>query len=195
MTKIINLSRYENSSIEVEFKNFDIVEFVQEIAAHHREAALQKNIILSVDSEDLLRRNCFVDANLLKMAFNNILDLLIKNSSSENLKISVATPSEILLSETLLNADGLYESKAFIMFDFTIGNFVIPESEFGALFNPYLQAERENKKYVETSLSFAIANRIAEFMRGQLSIETNGIQGVSVKFIINLEQMESAING
>lgn len=195
LTKIINLSRYENSSIEVEFKNIDIVEFVQEILGHHRKAALQKNIMLSVDSEELLRRNCFVDVSLLKMAFNNILDLLIKNSSSGNLKVSVSTPSETVLNGMPLNVDGLYEGKAFIMFDFTVGNFAIPESEFATLFNPYLQAERENKKYVETSLSFAIAGKIAEFMRGQLSIEPNGIQGVSVKFVINLEQMENAING
>ena len=195
ITKIINLSRYEKTSIEVEFNHFDIIDFLNNVLILRREEAMTRNITFNVESEALQKRNCYTDSNLLKVAFNNILDLFLKNTSSDTLKIFVSTPSEAYLDEIGINKYGLYEAKSFVLFNFVASNFGVPFGEYSLLDNPYVQAERENKKFVETSLSFAIAQKISEFLRGTLTIEPSGIQGASVKLVVNLEQTETGLNG
>ncbi len=190
--KIITMSQYENNIYDVEFDHFDLIDFLNNDLAMFKKQAAEKNLVFNIDSEELVRRNCNMPVNLFKVILHNIFETIIRHSASDTVSINLSHPSELILEEFRLNTHKQYDEKSYVLFTITTGSFNILQNEFPYLFEPYMQLDRNNKKYVDTSFSLAIAKKVIEAMQGAIYIEPRGIQGISIGFIIRTEQTENA---
>jgi len=190
LSKIITISQYENRTLEIELKYFDLIDLINNVLMLHKKAAGTKNITFCLDYDELARRNCFMDENLLKTTINNLVEIMIRHGASDALNITLTHPTQLVLEEVGLNKNEKYDEKSFVMFSFSTGNFNINQNEFYYLSEPYVQIERNNKKYVDTALALAIVKNVVALMRGKTFIEARGFQGINIVFIIRIDQAE-----
>jgi len=188
--KIITLSKFEKSSITVESKNFDLIELLNNNINTFKQISEEKNLTFSLNYENLIRRNCYMDDTLLKTMFSNIFDAIVKNSASSNIEIELQHPAKEGKENSTEDTAESGSEKENIIINISVTNFGVPENELDLIMNPYAQAKRENKKYLETALSFAIAKKISQFLSGNLAIQQKGIQGIELMMSINLGKAE-----
>ena len=95
-----------------------------------------------------------------------------------------------ILQEYGIKFGDTFDEKSYRMLNFTVNNFLIPQSELTLIMKPYEHAKRENKKYFDTSLCFAIVKKITEFLSGVIFIKPGNGQSVTIGLIIKLDKME-----
>ena len=190
-SKIVTLSKFEKNSINIEQKNFDLIELINGVIAAQKNIAQGKNLTFTLNSEELVRRNCYIDENLIKTLFTNLLEPIVKNSSSDNITIQLSHPTKEFCENSKLGATDIVDEKSFVIINVLINNFSVTPNELDLIMDPYAQAKRENKKYLDTALSFAIARKITQFLSGGISISPKGVQGADILLIIKLDRAET----
>ncbi len=92
ISKIVDYSKVESGIYDYEFKNFDFVDLITKIFNDYRTKAEEKGLVLTVDLNNLLKRNCFNDENLIKTALSLLLDNAIASTQNGAVKIEASSP-------------------------------------------------------------------------------------------------------
>ena len=187
MDKIVEHSKLEAGLYNWDFTHVDSVNLLQQILRPYEEVLQQKNIDLSVNSEGIEKRICYVDENALKTIFNLLVDLAVKSGTSGRIDIQIAHPSleEVALRE--IEYPENVTEKSFVMFTITDADMDLSESDLENIFDPYYQAEN-NKRKVTKSLSLAVVKTLIKCLHGKIWAENIDSQGLKYSFIIPNER-------
>jgi two-component system, sensor histidine kinase and response regulator len=157
VSDILDLSRIESGTIELELAPTDIAPIVREIVAHHEERLADRPVILEAELPDCAAM-ATIDAARLRQVLTNLIGNAVKFTARGSVQVTV----------TLDHETG--RAGAVIVRDTGIG---IPLERQSRIFESFEQGDEETShRYGGSGLGLALSRRIAQQMGCMLSVES-----------------------
>lgn len=158
INNILDLSKIESRKMEFEGISFNLLLEMESLVKGFIPKASKKGLSIEYELTDELPKYVHMDLNKLKQVLINIIGNAIK--FTEKGYISV-----------MIKPDEKYPNKlVFRIKDTGIG---IREDEMESIFQPFTQGDGSiSKKYGGTGLGLSISRELVDFMKGEISVES-----------------------
>ena len=166
---ILDFSKIESGNLELELKEFNLIDTVNSVCNLLSKQADDKNISLQCQVNDDLPKNVIGDSSRLRQILINLVGNAIKFTQVGSVGMRIS--SQLITS----NPDRpIYEFR-FAIADTGIG---IDNEQIQKLFHPFTQADASiNRKFGGTGLGLAICKRLVALMHGKIWMESRGAVG------------------
>lgn len=189
MDKILELSKIESNLFEFDFQTFDAVNLIQSVLKNCEPTIKEKNLNLSFDSENLIKKTIFSEEKALKIIVQNILETSINSTDIGSINIKVCHPELEFVSQLGISADENVTEKSYLMLTVSDTGAGIGENDLNVIFEPYAQLDRANKKNIVKSISLASVKNLVKYLKGCVWVESEPMQGSKYSVIIPTEKL------
>lgn len=191
ISKIVDYSKVESGIYDYEFKNFDFVDLITKIFNDYRTKAEEKGLVLTVDLNNLLKRNCFNDENLIKTALSLLLDNAIASTQNGAVKIEASSPDLEFLEIAGFPIAESANYKSYLMIKITDSGTGLVENEKDTIFNPYIDVEKAiARKSLTRNVAMGLVYNLVRLAKGKIWVETESLKGTSYTFVVPSERLE-----
>ncbi|MFN4150974.1 MAG: ATP-binding protein, partial [Candidatus Sericytochromatia bacterium] len=173
---ILDFSKIESGNMELEEKEFSLIECIENCLELFSLKSYEKDIDL------LYYINPNINTNLIGdiVRLNQILINIIGNA------VKFTNKGQVLIKVDLINE---YENNIDIKFSIEDSGIGIQEDKKHKLFKVFSQADSStNRKYGGTGLGLVISKKLVEMMNGNLDFESTYQKGSSFFFTITLKK-------
>ncbi|MCD7740142.1 MAG: PAS domain-containing protein [Candidatus Gastranaerophilales bacterium] len=192
--KLIEMSQAESDIYKFEYKNFDASSLLSVVVNEIKVKLQNKDIKLTVNTSDLIKQNCYSDKNVLKMVISNILENAAELIETGTININLSNPVPEFLLAKGLEAGNDVNEKSYIMFEAACKGLDTALYNNSEVFNPYIQVEKNSKKYLMQSLLLGSAKKYINKLKGEIWIDNQYANQVSFVFIIPIEKILTGEN-
>lgn len=169
---ILDFSKIEAGHLDIEAREFCLLEFLEDFAASQAYKAFSKNLDFNCIID--LPEPCMIIGDSLRI--RQILENLVSNA------IKFTVDGEVVLRVEILEK---IDSRCQLLFSIEDSGIGISETEQEKLFAPFIQADNSTtRKYGGTGLGLAICRSLVEKMGGAIGFE--GRKGVGAQFWFTL---------
>lgn len=169
---LLDISKIESRSIELEFISFSLSDLFAEIYNLFSIKANDKGIAFEVDSGDSGQYKLSGDVARLRQIISNLCGNALKFTEHGRVSLKVSAVS----------LDGDIARVSIVVQDTGIG---IAESKKGIIFEKFTQADTSiNRKYGGTGLGLSITKQLVEAMGGNIVVESE--VGAGSRFVVTL---------
>lgn len=189
MDKILELSKIESNLFEFDFQTFDAVNLIQSVLKNCEPTIKEKNLNLSFDSENLIKKTIFSEEKALKIIVQNILETSINSTDIGSINIKVCHPELEFVSQLGISAEENVTEKSYLMLTVSDTGAGIGENDLNVIFEPYAQLDRANKKNIVKSISLASVKNLVKYLKGCVWVESEPMQGSKYSVIIPTEKL------
>lgn len=191
ISKIVDYSKVESGIYDYEFKNFDFVDLITKIFNDYRTKAEEKGLVLTVDLNNLLKRSCFNDENLIKTALSLLLDNAIASTQNGAVKIEASSPDLEFLEIAGFPIAESANDKSYLMIKITDSGTGLVENEKDTIFNPYIDVEKAiARKSLTRNVAMGLVYNLVRLAKGKIWVETESLKGTSYTFVVPSERLE-----
>ena len=191
ISKIVDYSKVESGIYDYEFKNFDFVDLITKIFNDYRTKAEEKGLVLTVDLNNLLKRNCFNDENLIKTALSLLLDNAIASTQNGGVKIEASSPDLEFLEIAGFPIAESANDKSYLMIKITDSGTGLVDNEKDTIFNPYIDVEKAiARKSLARNVAMGLVYNLIRLAKGKIWVETESLKGTSYTFVVPSERLE-----
>lgn len=186
--KLIELSQVESDLYNFDYNNFDAAALLSIITNEANVKVKNKDIKLSINTNDLVKQNCYSDKNILKAVMTNLIDNAINEIDTGAININLSNPiPEFLLSKGFEVGPNINE-KSYLMFEVTAKG--LDPTQYGneEIFDPYVQVEKNSKKFLLQSLLLGSSKKYINKLKGEIWINNQYANQVSFVFIVPIEK-------
>ncbi|MFN8673995.1 MAG: response regulator [Candidatus Sericytochromatia bacterium] len=205
INEILDFSKMESSKLQIEYKNMDLLNCVEEVISLFSYNAAQKNIELDYYFEPDVPKIIYSDYLRIKQVLSNIISnaikftekgeiilfVKLKNDFKTSYGVSTQQEKEIVGSaETPEHSSEVFSNNnknelytlEFIISDTGIG---IPEDKKDKIFKPFTQLDSSlSRKYSGTGLGLVISKNIIELLGGTINFDSTLNKGSTFTFTI-----------
>jgi signal transduction histidine kinase/ActR/RegA family two-component response regulator len=169
---VLDVSKIEAGELKVDFESFDVRDLVRETFEMLRSVASRKNLAYACTIDPELPAGIVSDRGRLAQVLANVLGNALKFTDSGEVRLSVGgTPDD--------DGEWLWE------FRITDTGAGIPPEALTHVFEPFYQADSSSRRrHGGTGLGLAISHRLAELLRGSLTVASQ--VGVGSEFRLTL---------
>lgn len=186
--KLIEMSQIESDIYKFDYKNFDAIQLLSIVINEIKVKIKDKDIALSVNTSDLVKQNCISDKDVVKTVMTNLLEHAIASIDTGAIHITLSNPiPEYLLSKGFEVGNNVNE-KSYLMFEVTMKGVDPALYNTTDIFDPYIQIEKNSKKYLLQSLLLGSAKKYINKLKGEIWINNQYANQVSFAFIIPIEK-------
>lgn len=176
---LLDLSKIESGSLDLESEPFDPVEVVNKVQQTLASSATPKDISFSVRTDSNLPRLVKGDALRLRQVLLNLTSNAIKFTEIGSIEINVTSQSDG--EDIILN---------YAIRDTGSG---IPTDRLEAIFDPFTQVDNTiTRIHGGTGLGLSISKRLVEIMGGSISVESQLGQGSTFLFDVRVSPVDTA---
>lgn len=186
--KLIEMSQVESDKYNFDFQNFDVLALLSVIVNELSVKIKNRDISINTYSSDLIRQNCCSDKNVIKMIIENLLEHAFSMINTGVVNINVSNPlPEFLLSKGFELSSDINE-KSYLMFEMVLKG--VDSSLYSGcdIFDPYVQIEKNSKKFLLQSLLLGSAKKYINKLNGEIWINNRYANRVSIVFIVPVEK-------
>jgi signal transduction histidine kinase len=188
MEKLIELSEVESNIYKFDYTNFDSAALLAVVINELSIKLKSKDIKLTLNSQDLTKQNCYSDKNVLKKIMSNLLGNAIELIETGSIHISMSNPiPEFLLAKGIELKEGTNE-KSYLMVEFACKGLDSSAYNDTNIFDPYIQADKNSKKYLLQSLLLGSTKKYIEKLKGEIWINNQYANQVSFVFIVPIDK-------
>lgn len=184
LDKILEFSKTESNLHECDFQIFDIVNLVQTSLKIHEPAIKAKNLHLSIEATEGLKKTIFSEETLLKLILQNIFEASINSTDIGSISINLLHPELESLSKIGIGVEEDATERSYLLLSVTDTGAGISESDMNNIFEPYAQLDKANKKNIVKSISLATVKQLVKQLNGAVWIESQPMQGTTYNVII-----------
>lgn len=186
--KLVEYSQLEEDIYKFEYTNFDISTLLSVIMEEMKVRLQNKDIKFSSSSSELIRQNCYSDKTALKII---MLDLIINaaeliETGAVNINLSNPTP-ELLLANSIEVGNNVND-KSYLMFEVVCKGLDSAVYNNSDIYDPYIQVEKNSKKYLLQSLLLGGARKYVAGLNGTMWINNQLANNVSFVVVIPIEK-------
>ena len=188
INKLIELSQVESDIYKFDYNSFDISALLSVIVNETNVKIQNKDIRLSANTAELLKQNCYSDKNVIKGVISNLLDNAINCIETGSITINVSNPLPEYLLLKGFEVNNNINEKSYLMVEINCKG--IDTSQYGSndVFDPYVQVEKNSKKYLLQSLLLGSTKRYLNKLKGDIWINSQYENQASFCFIIPVEK-------
>lgn len=158
---LLDISKIEARTVELERIPFDLSQILQEVISMMNVKAQEKNLNFSMDAHCILNREFVGDPTRIRQIFVNLCSNAIKFTDKGGIHIDVICST---------GADPAIEMISIAVKDTGIG---IAPAQLDHIFEKFVQADTSiNRKYGGTGLGLAITKTLAGIMGGDIKVES-----------------------
>ncbi len=171
---LLDLSRAESGSLELQPAAADTVKIFLDVDAVYVSRASDKGLTFSMEVDPGIPRSINVDEGRVSQILGNLVDNAVKFTKSGQVKVSVrSVPS------------GEKEGFIDLSFDVHDTGIGIPNDQIDELFNAFTQKKGQSiNEYGGTGLGLALTHRLVEMMGGRIMVSSE--EGVGSTFHVLL---------
>ena len=173
LNDILDLSKVESGELDVERIPVPLRQIVDDVATIVRESALEKGLCFEVLYRGLVPERIQTDPTRLRQILTNLLVNAVKFTSEGG----------VLLSVQLVNASLETPVLQFTIADTGIG---LSPTACSVIFDAFTQADSStSRRFGGTGLGLAISRQLAQFLGGELRVES--MEGVGSSFLLSID--------
>lgn len=196
LNKLIELSQAESNLIDYDFKICDVTALIKSIIAEYSPKLEQRGLRLFVDTTELTKINCYTDKNLLKSVISSLLDNVLLSPESGTVTIKISNPDNALISDKVEIPTNSEQAKYYLMVEVINTGDKISANDALNIFDPYLQIDKNSKKYLLHGLILGAAKKFVAKLKGEIWTEAKNLNDFSLVFVIPIEKfLVDEING
>ncbi len=186
--KLIEMSQVESDLYKFDYKNFDVTALLTVIKNEISVKVKNKDISINISTADLLKQNCYTDKNVLSMVITNLLEHAISTIDTGAINMFLANPiPEFLLTKGFdVNSD--VNEKSYLMFELNMKGVDSSLYSNDDIFDAYTQVDKNSKKYLFQSLLMGSSKKYINKLKGEIWINNQYANQVSIAFIIPVEK-------
>lgn len=186
--KLIELSQVESEIYKFDYNNFDVAALLSIVANEVGVKVKNKDIHISINTQDLQKQNCYTDKNVLKMVMSNLLENAIELITTGSININISNPlPEFLLSKGFEVGKDANE-KSYLMFEVSCKGIDSTLYNNSDIFDPYVQVDKNSKKYLLQSFLLGSSKKYIDKLKGEIWINNQYANQVSFVFIVPIEK-------
>lgn len=169
---ILDFSKIESGKMDLEYKDFNLRDCIEEVFELFGLKAAQSNIDLIYQIDYNVPSQLMGDSLRLRQILMNLVSNAVKFTHQ----------GEVFMTTKLISQDAEQVELAFELRDTGIG---IPAEKIERLFKPFSQVDSSTtRKYGGTGLGLAICEKLVRLMGGTISVESIEGQGTTFRFTI-----------
>lgn len=186
--KLIELSQVESEIYKFDYNNFDVAALLSVVANEIGVKVKNKDIHISVNTQDLQKQNCYSDKNVLKMVMSNLLENAVELITTGSININISNPlPEFLLAKGFEVGKDANE-KSYLMFEVACKGLDSTLYNNSDIFDPYVQVDKNSKKYLLQSFLLGSSKKYISKLKGEIWINNQYANQVSFVFIVPIEK-------
>jgi CheY-like chemotaxis protein/nitrogen-specific signal transduction histidine kinase len=167
INEILDFSKIEADRVELDRRDFDVHDLLEEVARLLAGRAREKRLELTCDVGPGIPRILTGDANRLRQILINLVDNAVKFTEKGAVALRATLSSDSVSSLTI----------DFTVQDTGIG---IPHDKMDLLFQPFSQVDSSStRRFGGTGLGLVIAKRLVLLMGGSIAVESETDRGSS----------------
>ena len=182
---VLDLSKIESGQIELESREFNLAEIIEQVAEMMAVKAYDKGLEFPCRISPYLPENLIGDESRLRQILINLIANAIKFTES----------GEVVVQVDLLNPAELEKEKqATLLFEVTDTGIGISEEKQEKIFASFTQADSSStRKYGGTGLGLTISKKLVDLMDGEIWVQSELGEGSSFYFTISLPVAEGGL--
>ena len=188
MDKFFEFTGVEASSNAFSFYTFDIVNLVQNVIKHNESSLRNKNIAINIVDEGLKNKTVYSDENAVKTILQNIIELSVNLTEMGSITIELNTPELEFVEKTGVQLIKDATETSYIQISIIDNGIGLQENEIEGIFEPYIQADKVNKKNIVRSFSLGTAKELVKHLNGAIWLATEVMKGTVFNVILPVEK-------
>jgi signal transduction histidine kinase/CheY-like chemotaxis protein/HPt (histidine-containing phosphotransfer) domain-containing protein len=174
---ILDISKIEAEKMTVEKIDCDIAQITAEVASMLRPEAIGKHLMLAVEFDGSIPAHIQTDPLRLKQVLMNLTGNAIKFTEHGEVRLKVSVEQ--------------FPGGSLARFDVSDTGIGLKPQQIRRLFQPFVQADDSmTRKYGGTGLGLVISKRLAIYMGGDLSVESEAGKGSMFSFWVDGGSLE-----
>lgn len=186
--KLIEMSQVESDLYSFDYNSFDITALLSVVLNETSVKLKNKDIKISINASELASQNCYSDKNVLKAILSNLVLNAIDSIETGAINITLTNPSSELLLTKGFDINSNTNEKSFIIFDITEKGISPTQYTDEDIFDPYVQVEKNSKKFLLQSLLLGSSKKYINKLNGQIWVNNQSANQISFTFIIPIEK-------
>ncbi|MEI8648463.1 ATP-binding protein [Paraglaciecola sp. Hal342] len=177
---ILDFSKIEVGELTIEFVEFDLEQFFEELIHDQHFHARKKGLTLALSKGDFHHRHVVGDPYRITQIMNNLLSNAIKFTESGGITVhyDLVTLGDNLQLKVEIKDTGIGVSETALPF----------------LFDSFSQADTSTtRKFGGTGLGLSITKQLCELMNGDISVKSQLNQGSTFSFSVRLKPLVKPI--
>jgi PAS domain S-box-containing protein len=180
---ILDVSKIESGSFQVELQNTDLYHVLEQVVELFAQKASQKAIKLIFNIDNKIPTCIITDGIRIRQVISNLLNNAIK-----------FTP-EFGTIEVNIEVIDINSTNAKVRFKVIDDGIGIPEDKVDTIFQPFMQVDNHsNRKYEGTGLGLSICTHIIEALGSKIDIKSKVGSGTTFWFDLDFEICNESIN-
>ena len=164
---ILESSKSDPKSMQLQFASVDIVSFLQETMAHHQKLFEDKQCVIQLKFNDHVKVS--IDRRAMQMVFNNLIANALRYSPAG----------------TVLTIE-VRRDKKFCVIDFIDQGFGFDKKELKKVFKKFYRVQNQETQNIEgAGLGLYISRQIIKNHKGQINVFSEG-RGKGTRFMVSL---------
>ena len=164
---ILESSKSDPKSMQLQFSSVDIVSFLQETIAHHQKLFEDKQCVIQLKFNDPVKVS--IDGRAMRMVFNNLIANALRYSPAG----------------TVLTVEVRRDQK-FCIIDFIDQGFGFDKKELKKVFKKFYRVQNQETQNIEgAGLGLYISRQIIKNHKGQINVFSEG-RGKGTRFMVSL---------
>ena len=178
---VLDFSKIESGKLELNSEQIDLFELVNQTKDMFKYLAIQKNIGLVLDIDDVCPQYVEADAFRLKQVLVNLLSNALKFTLKGEVRLSVSAISR--------DEDDHFD----IMFSVKDTGIGVKTDSSKKIFSSFVQEDNStSRKFGGTGLGLAISNQLLQLMNSKLNLNSVHGEGSDFFFTISLKKVNES---
>ncbi len=191
MEKFLEFAKAESSLFSCDVQPFDIINAIQSVVRNNESVLSSKNLIVSYDFDELLKKTIYNDENDVKIILQNVLETSIKLTDAGSITIKVDYPEADVIEKSGVKHTKNDTSDSYIRITISDTGIGLSEVEMEGLFEPYTQLDKVHKKTIVRSLTLGTAYTMVKRMGGAMWVNSEVMKGSSFYIVLPIEKPAS----
>ena len=179
--KLLYLSKSEAINSVPQNKPFDVIALINSVVKFNEQLYKDKDINITVNSDELEKRTITTDSEMLKEMLQNIFEVIIKSVEMGDIVIKIQIPDdEFIFKNQLQNGN-------YIHISLSSNALLLTENDLECMFDPYKIVDSTNRKNVLRAIILASVKNIASNLKGIVWVESQILKSTSFNIIVPVQ--------
>ena len=188
LEKIFDFFKLESGLYKYDFKTFDMVDLLTNIAKEYEPKFAARKTVFKYDFSALTTRGAYLDPVVIEEVVKDILDVSIKCSNLGTLTFNAGNPPLEFLAANGYDVSDENIKKQFAMFEIKDTSFSLTPEQLENVFNPYFIDNSQNKQPIGIKMIYPTVKKHLKYLKGDVWVYSKAGAGTMVCVLVPIEK-------